>query len=57
MLPYDANFLDLDPTKKDEIGMPVIRITFNLYENEKKANAYFNPKMEAVLKTMGASQT
>jgi gluconate 2-dehydrogenase alpha chain len=57
VLPYDANFLDLDPTKKDEIGMPVIRITFNLYENEKKANAYLNPKMEAVLKTMGATQT
>ncbi len=57
VLPYDANFLDLDPDKKDEIGMPIVRLTFNLMENEKKANLYLNPKLEAVLKGMGASQT
>jgi gluconate 2-dehydrogenase alpha chain len=57
VLPYEANFLDLDPTQKDELGMPVIRITFNLMENEKKANQYINGKLEEVLKQMGASQT
>jgi gluconate 2-dehydrogenase alpha chain len=57
VLPYDGNFIDLDPTEKDEIGMPKVRLTFSLGENEKKANVYFNPKMEAVLKSMGASQT
>jgi len=44
VLPYDANFLDLDPDKTDDIGMPIVRLTFNLQENEKKANVYFNPK-------------
>ncbi|MGC4193188.1 MAG: GMC family oxidoreductase [Thermomicrobiales bacterium] len=57
VLAYEGNFLDLDPTKKDDTGMPVIRITFNLGENEKKANQWMNPKMEAVLKEMGATQT
>jgi gluconate 2-dehydrogenase alpha chain len=57
VLAYEGNFLDLDPTKKDDIGMPVVRVTFNLGENEKKANQWMNPKMEAVLKEMGASRT
>ncbi|MGI8486568.1 MAG: GMC oxidoreductase, partial [Thermomicrobiales bacterium] len=56
VLPYEGNFLDLDPTKKDEIGMPVIRVTFSLGENETKANQYINKKLEPVLKEMGASQ-
>jgi gluconate 2-dehydrogenase alpha chain len=56
VLPYDANFLDLDPDTTDDLGMPRIRITFDLYDNEKKANAYINPKLEEVLKGMGADK-
>ena len=57
VLPYDGNFLDLDPTQKDDIGLPVVRVTFSLGENEKKANQYINSKLEAVVKAMGATQT
>ncbi len=57
VLPYDANFLDLDPTAKDPIGMPIIRLTFNLYENEKTSNAHINGELEKALKAMGADQT
>jgi gluconate 2-dehydrogenase alpha chain len=57
VLPYDANFLDLDPDVVDDLGMPRIRITFDLYDNEKKMSAYINPKLEEVLKGMGAAQT
>jgi gluconate 2-dehydrogenase alpha chain len=57
VLPYETNFIDLDETKKDELGLPVVRLTFSLGDNEKKANAYINPKLEAVLKEMGATQT
>lgn len=57
VLPYEGNFLDLDPTQKDDIGMPVVRVTFSLGENETKANQYLNSKLEPVLKAMGASQT
>jgi gluconate 2-dehydrogenase alpha chain len=56
VLPYDANFLDLDPTAKDDLGMPIIRLTFNLYDNEKTANKYINGQLEEALKSMGASQ-
>jgi len=57
VLPYDANFLDLDPDTTDDLGMPRIRITFDVYDNEKKANAYINPKLEEALKAMGAKET
>jgi gluconate 2-dehydrogenase alpha chain len=57
VLPYDANFLDLDPDTTDDLGMPRIRITFDVYDNEKKANSYINPKLEDALKAMGAAQT
>jgi gluconate 2-dehydrogenase alpha chain len=57
VLPYDANFLDLDPDSTDELGMPRIRITFNLYDNEMAANRYINAKLEDALKQMGATQT
>jgi len=56
VLPYDANFLDLDPDTTDDLGMPRIRITFDVYDNEKKANSYINPKLEDALKAMGADQ-
>jgi gluconate 2-dehydrogenase alpha chain len=57
VLPYDANFLDLDPDTTDDLGMPRIRITFDVYDNEKKANTYINQKLEEVMSSMGAKQT
>lgn len=57
VLPYDANFLDLDPDTTDDLGMPRIRITFDVYDNEKKANTYINKKLEEVMSAMGAKQT
>ena len=33
-LPYEDNYLDLDPTDTDRLGMPVIRITGQFKENE-----------------------
>jgi gluconate 2-dehydrogenase alpha chain len=57
VLPYDANFLDLDPDATDDLGMPRIRITFSLGENEKKAAQYILPKLDAALKAMGATPT
>ena len=36
-LPYEDNYLDLDPTVKDPLGMPVCRITADFKDNERKA--------------------
>lgn len=56
-LPYHTNFLDLDPVKKDPTGMPVMRVTMDLKDNEKIAGAYIGPKLEEVARAMGATTT
>ena len=33
-LPYETNYLDLDPQVKDPLGFPVTRITASYKENE-----------------------
>ncbi len=57
VLPYDNNYLDLDPDVKDSMGLPVIRITFDIGDNEKKAWAYIQNKAEELMKDMGATTT
>jgi gluconate 2-dehydrogenase alpha chain len=54
MMPYDANFLDLDPVKRDRLGLPVIRITLDIYENERRALAFMQDRMEEIAWEMGA---
>lgn len=53
-LPYESNFLDLDPVVKDSIGLPVTRITAQYHENEKRIAAYAQNKMEQWYKEAGA---
>src|SRR5262245_1758193 len=43
-LPYEDNYLDLDPTVKDPLGVPVIRITAEFKDNEKKLGAFIAEK-------------
>jgi gluconate 2-dehydrogenase alpha chain len=56
-IPYEANSLDLDPSVKDALGIPVVRITYTGYDNEIKSGTYLQDKMEAILKQMGATVT
>src|SRR6266850_2566348 len=53
-LPYESNYLDLDPTEKDPLGVPVIRITAEFKDNEKKIAAFIQDKMEQWYKAAGA---
>ena len=56
-LPYEANYIDLDPVKKDDLGVPVLRLTFDVYDNEKRMAAYLTEKLTAIHKEAGASET
>lgn len=56
-LPYNSNFLDLDPDKKDPDGVPVVRVTYDFHDNERKAGAYFTEKLTELIKEMGATKT
>jgi gluconate 2-dehydrogenase alpha chain len=54
-LPYDDNYLDLDPTVKDPLGLPVCRITADFKDNERKAAAFAGDKMEQWYRAAGAT--
>ena len=45
-LPYEDNYLDLDPNVRDPFGFPVIRITGEYKDNERKLALFMHEKME-----------
>lgn len=56
-LPYEVNYLDLHPTVKDPLGDPVIRITADHQDNEKRIAQFIQDKMEQWFKEAGAIAT
>jgi gluconate 2-dehydrogenase alpha chain len=56
-LPYEVNYLDLHPTVKDPLGDPVIRITADHQDNEKRIGVFIQDKMEEWFKEAGAVAT
>jgi gluconate 2-dehydrogenase alpha chain len=53
-LPYEDNYLDLDPVVKDPLGFPVCRITAEYKENERRIGAFIQDKMERWYREAGA---
>ena len=53
-LPYEDNYLDLDPVVKDALGAPVIRIKAEFKDNEKRAARFIAEKMRAWFLEAGA---
>src|SRR5579872_3796344 len=37
---YRTNYLDMDPTYKDSYGLPLLRLTFDYHDNERKMAAF-----------------
>jgi gluconate 2-dehydrogenase alpha chain len=58
-LPYESNYIELDPNTTDESGegMPVLRITYDLRENERRLHEFFCDRATDVLESMGATKT
>ncbi|QQA41966.1 GMC family oxidoreductase [Pelagovum pacificum] len=57
ILPSDNNRLDLDDTRTDDLGRPVVRITFDIGENEKKMIPWLQDRAEEIATKMGATRT
>jgi gluconate 2-dehydrogenase alpha chain len=53
-LPYEDNYLDLDPVVKDPLGFPVCRITADYKDNERKIAEFIQDKMELWYRAAGA---
>jgi len=58
-LSYHANFLDVDSRYRDRsgLGLPVLRVTYDLQENEHRAAEFMETKAEEILREMGATRT
>ncbi len=58
-LSYETNFLDIDPHYRDRsgLGMPVIRVTYDLQPNEHRLADFMEAKSEEILRAMGATKT
>jgi gluconate 2-dehydrogenase alpha chain len=49
---HRANHLDLDPTYRDVLGRPLMRMTFDFQDNEKKMSDFLTEKAAAIAKAM-----
>lgn len=49
---YRGNYLDLDPTYKDQFGRPLLRMTFNWHPNDIRMTQFMRSKMEPLAKSM-----
>lgn len=58
-LPYVGNEVDIDPRARDRsgIGMPVVRLTYRMRDNEIRQAKFFCRKGDAILRGMGATKT
>lgn len=48
-----ANYLDIDPTYKDALGRPLLRLTYNGTENDHAMSRYLLTKVKAIIEQMG----
>jgi gluconate 2-dehydrogenase alpha chain len=53
---YRQNYLDLDPTYKDANGLPLLRMTFDWGDNERKSSAWITKKAEEIARAMNPSR-
>jgi gluconate 2-dehydrogenase alpha chain len=51
---YKWRSVDLDPTYRDAMGHPLLRVTFDWADNERKMAAYLAPKCQEIVQAMGA---
>lgn len=53
-LPFFDNYLDLDPTYKDALGDPLLRMTFDWKEQDRALAKFMGEKSGEIMKEMGA---
>jgi len=55
-LAYKTNFMDLDPVYKDKLGDPLLRLTLDWRDNERKMSDFATTKAVEVARAMGARE-
>ena len=49
---YRDCYLDLDPTYKDRLGRPLMRMTFDFHDNELKMSAYLTDRLAEIARAL-----
>jgi gluconate 2-dehydrogenase alpha chain len=52
---HRANYLDLDPTYRDSLGRPLIRMTYNYRDNDRKLVPYMAGRIERIASSLGGN--
>jgi len=55
-LAYKTHFMDLDPTYKDKLGDPLLRLTLDWRDNERKMLEFATAKAVEIARAMGAKE-
>jgi gluconate 2-dehydrogenase alpha chain len=55
-LPYEDQFLDLDPIYKDRFGRPLLRITFDWHDNDRAVYRYVGERCGEIGTAMGPTK-
>jgi gluconate 2-dehydrogenase alpha chain len=55
-LAYRGNYMDLDPTYKDHFGDPLLRLTLDWRENERRMAEFVTVKAVEIARAMGAKE-
>jgi gluconate 2-dehydrogenase alpha chain len=55
-LAYKGNYMDLDPTYKDHFGDPLLRLTLDWRENERRMAEFMIAKAVEIVRAMGAKE-
>jgi gluconate 2-dehydrogenase alpha chain len=55
-LAYKGNYMDLDPVYRDDRGDPLLRLTLDWRDNERKMTEYMIPKAVELGRAMGAKE-
>jgi gluconate 2-dehydrogenase alpha chain len=56
-LPYESNYLDLDPVVTDRLGLPVIRVNHRVEANEERGHDFLQARLREWLRAAGATET
>ncbi|MBC7814201.1 MAG: GMC family oxidoreductase [Burkholderiales bacterium] len=51
-LPYTDQYLDLDPTYKDSMGLPLLRVNYDFHENDRRLYRYVAARCEEIMQAM-----
>ncbi|MFP4343653.1 MAG: GMC family oxidoreductase [Anaerolineales bacterium] len=52
-LPYDDQFMDLDPRYTDAFGRPLLRLTFDWHENDRNLYRFIAQRCREIMEAMG----